>query len=122
MEVPTTIEAAVIVVSAKFAVESAEECMKKGAKYVIMIPGGFNETKTEEGRNKQAKLVSLAHQYNCRIIGPNCMGVFDPSSIDTLFVGEEGYALLIYYIVAFPNLVSDLLASSRNQERLPLRF
>ena len=122
MEVPTTIEAAVIVVSAKFAVESAEECMKKGAKYVIMIPGGFNETKTEEGRNKQAKLVSLAHQYNCRIIGPNCMGVFDPSSIDTLFVGEEGYVLLIYYIVAFPNLVSDLLASSRNQERLPLRF
>ena len=52
-EVPKNIEAAVIVISAKFAVEVAEECMKKGAKYVIMIPGGFNETKTEEGRNKQ---------------------------------------------------------------------
>lgn len=77
--------------------------MKKGAKYVIMIPGGFNETKTDEGRAKQvlihllyheqAKLVSLANQYQCRIIGPNCMGVYDPSSIDTLFVGEEGQSL-----------------------------
>ena len=87
---PKSIEAAVIVVPAKFAVESAEQCMKKGAKYIIMIPGGFKETKTEEGKAKQMKLVELAKQYDCRIIGPNCMGVYDPSSIDTLFVGEEG--------------------------------
>ena len=55
-----------------------------------MIPGGFKETKTEEGKARQTRLVELAKQYDCRIIGPNCMGVYDPSSIDTLFVGEEG--------------------------------
>ena len=87
---PKNIEAAVIVVPAKFAVESAEQCMKKGAKYIIMIPGGFKETKTEEGKARQTRLVELAKQYDCRIIGPNCMGVYDPSSIDTLFVGEDG--------------------------------
>ena len=27
--------------------------MKKGAKYVIMIPGGFKESKTEDGAKKQ---------------------------------------------------------------------
>ena len=53
MDVPKDIEAAVVVISAKFAVPVAEQCMKKGAKYIIMIPGGFNETKTEEGRQKQ---------------------------------------------------------------------
>ena len=46
-------------ISAKFAVEVAEDCMKKGAKYVIMIPGGFNETKTEEGRNKQVFILNI---------------------------------------------------------------
>ena len=53
MDVPKDIEAAVVVISAKFAVPVAEQCMKKGAKYIIMIPGGFNETKTDEGRQKQ---------------------------------------------------------------------
>ena len=38
--------------------------------------------------------MELANQYTCRIIGPNCMGVYDPTSIDTLFVGEEGFALM----------------------------
>lgn len=90
LDVPKAIEAAVIVVPAKFAVESAEQCMKKGAKYIIIVPGGFKETKTEEGLQRQLRLVELAKQYNCRIIGPNCMGVYDPTSIDTLFVGEEG--------------------------------
>lgn len=93
LDIPKTLEAAVIIVSAKFAVKAAEDCMKKGAKYLIVIPGGFNEMKTEEGRQRQAQLVSLGKQYQCRIIGPNCMGVYDPSSIDTLFVGEEGYIL-----------------------------
>lgn len=37
----------------KFALQSAEECMKKGAKYLIMIPGGFKESKTEDGIKKQ---------------------------------------------------------------------
>lgn len=27
--------------------------MKKGAKYLIMIPGGFKESKTEDGAKKQ---------------------------------------------------------------------
>lgn len=57
MDVPKDIEAAVVVISAKFAVSVAEQCMKKGAKYIIMIPGGFNETKTEEGRQKQVCVV-----------------------------------------------------------------
>ena len=90
LEIPKPIEAAVVVVPAKFAVESVEQCMKKGAKYIIVIPGGFKETKSEEGIARQQKLISLGEQYGCRIIGPNCMGVYDPSCIDTLFVGEEG--------------------------------
>lgn len=56
LEIPTEIEAAAIVVSVKFALKSAEECMKKGAKYVIMIPGGFKESKTEDGSRKQVTI------------------------------------------------------------------
>ena len=61
LDIPTSIEAAVIVVSVKYALQSAEECMKKGAKYVIVIPGGFKETKTEEGRKKQVSFSLSSH-------------------------------------------------------------
>lgn len=112
LDVPKAIEAAVIVVPAKFAVESAEQCMKKGAKYIIIVPGGFKETKTEEGLQRQLRLVELAKQYNCRIIGPNCMGVYDPTSIDTLFVGEEGCEFISPIILVWQSPASVPWASS----------
>ena len=120
LDIPKTLEAAVIIVSAKFAVKAAEDCMKKGAKYLIVIPGGFNEMKTEEGRQRQAQLVSLGKQYQCRIIGPNCMGVYDPSSIDTLFVGEEGYIWRFLSHLVSPSLALGQSAFFRKAEPLPL--
>ena len=32
----------------------------------------------------------LANEYKCRIIGPNCMGVYDPRNVDTMFIGDRG--------------------------------
>ena len=91
---------------------SQQSCMKKGAKYIIIVPGGFKETKTEEGLQRQLRLVELAKQYNCRIIGPNCMGVYDPTSIDTLFVGEEGCEFISPIILVWQSPASVPWASS----------
>ena len=31
----------------------------------------------------------MAEEYKCRIVGPNCMGVYDPCNVDTLFIGDR---------------------------------
>ena len=37
----------------------------------------------------------LANEYHCRIIGPNCMGVYDPQSVDTMFLPAIGYFFVV---------------------------
>ena len=60
-EVENTIEGAVVVVSAKFAVQSAKELMEKGAKWITIITGGFAESKTKEG--KEAQVLNLNYWF-----------------------------------------------------------
>ena len=47
----------------------------------------------------------LANEYHCRIIGPTCMGVYDPQSVDTMFLPAIGYILscLSHSSLAKPN-------------------
>lgn len=55
-EVDHTIEGAVVVVAAKFAVQSVKELMEKGAKWITLVTGGFAESKTKEGKDAQVLL------------------------------------------------------------------
>ena len=43
------VEGAVVVVAAKFAVNTVKELMENGAKWITIITGGFKESKTPEG-------------------------------------------------------------------------
>ena len=64
--------------------KALEECGKKGIRCVIIISGGFKEigkTRLEE------KLAKIAKKHRIRVVGPNCLGVYDPSSgVDTVFL------------------------------------
>lgn len=78
------IDLAVISIPAEFVPKALEECGKKRIKNVIVISGGFKEI-GNVGLEK--KLSELAKKYKTRIIGPNCLGVFDPNSgVDTVFL------------------------------------
>lgn len=56
-EVEHPIEGAVVVVAAKFAVQSVKDLMEKGAKWITIITGGFAESKTKEGKEAQVLLL-----------------------------------------------------------------
>ncbi len=52
----------------------------------IVISGGFSET-GKEGRLLEEALLRVAKNKGIRIIGPNCMGIYDTiSGLDTLFI------------------------------------
>jgi acetate---CoA ligase (ADP-forming) len=71
LEVPDDVDAAVIVVPAKFVPQVIDECGKKGVKGLIVITSGFSEVGE---RDLEAKIVEMAHSYNMRILGPNIVG------------------------------------------------
>jgi acetate---CoA ligase (ADP-forming) len=75
--VPGPVEMAVIVVSARFSLQVAEECGKKGVKALVVISDGFKETGTQ-GAELEKKLLAVARSYGMRMLGPNCIGLINP--------------------------------------------
>lgn len=84
--VPEEVDLAVIAVPAPVVPEVLEECGEKGAKAAIVISGGFKEV-GGDGAKLEEELAGVARRYGIRLMGPNCMGVFDSDSmVDTLFI------------------------------------
>ncbi|MBU8910826.1 MAG: CoA-binding protein [Desulfobacterales bacterium] len=90
---PKDIDLAIITISAAAAVESVENCIKKGIPNYIIVAGGFGEVGAE-GRELEEKLTNLAKDNNVNILGPNSLGIFLPDeNIDTIFVEHGDKAL-----------------------------
>lgn len=84
--IPEEVDLAVIAVPAPIVPSVLEECGEKGVKAAIVISGGFKEV-GDGGAKLEEELVELSRRYGVRLMGPNCMGVFDSDSmVDTLFI------------------------------------
>lgn len=56
----------------------------------IIVSGGFAEGGSEAGRALQEELKEIVKDGGPRLIGPNCMGVYDSiSKVDTFFISKE---------------------------------
>ncbi len=85
-DIPCELDLVVIAVPAAMVPSIIDDCLAKGVKAVVIISGGFKET-GEEGAKLEQQIKTKIEGKNLRIIGPNCIGVFDPSShVDTLFL------------------------------------
>ena len=85
LEIPDQVDLAVIAIPAPAVPKVVEECGKKGVKGAVVISGGFKEI-GPEGAERERKLVEAAKKYNMRIIGPNCLGVYNAyNKMDTIF-------------------------------------
>ncbi|MBN2157514.1 MAG: CoA-binding protein [Candidatus Lokiarchaeota archaeon] len=86
---PEIPDIAVIAVQPNIAVFAIEECIFLGVKGLILISGGFAETGTKEGRKIQNQIAKMCLENNVPLIGPNCVGVFNPPYIDSIFLQSE---------------------------------
>lgn len=73
---PEGIDLAVILVRKELALKALEQCGQKNIKNAIVVTAGFREV-GGEGIERERQLVEIARQYNMRLIGPNCMGIFN---------------------------------------------
>ena len=76
LDVPETIDLAVVVTKNDVVPTVLENCGKKGIKGAIVITAGFKEV-DEEGAKLERRLAEISKEYGIRIIGPNCLGVMN---------------------------------------------
>ena len=74
VEVPGSVDLAIIGVPAAVTLESLRQCAAKGVKAAIIFTSGFAEV-GEDGRALQEEISRLARDSGMRILGPNCLGV-----------------------------------------------
>ncbi|KAL0233697.1 hypothetical protein PCE1_002206 [Barthelona sp. PCE] len=90
-EIPAEAEAqaAVLVVAAKYTLDSVKALIARGVTHFIVISGGFAEA-GPEGVEYQNQLVELVEEHGITIIGPNTVGVYSPKyGVDTVFLPED---------------------------------
>ena len=74
--VPEAVDLAVVAVPAPSVVETVEACAARGARAAVVFSAGFAETGAE-GRRRQRRLAAVAAETGIRVLGPNCLGVYN---------------------------------------------
>ncbi|MHA2407960.1 MAG: acetate--CoA ligase family protein [Candidatus Ranarchaeia archaeon] len=88
-EIKEDLDLVCIVTRATLVPKILDECIEKQAKAAIVISGGFKEI-GGEGIEREEYIKHLTEKHPIRIMGPNCVGVFDTNSyVDTVFLPEN---------------------------------
>ncbi|UCE51045.1 MAG: CoA-binding protein [Desulfobacterales bacterium] len=80
LSLPEVPDLAMVCVAAKFVPSVLEQCARIGLRHIHIFTSGFNETGLEEGKKLEGQIASIAKDKGLKIIGPNCMGPYCPSS------------------------------------------
>jgi len=84
LKIKEKLDMAIITIPAPMVPKALEECGKKKIPAAIIISAGFSEIGNTTLENK---LKQIAKKHKIRLLGTNCLGVFDPSTgVDTLFL------------------------------------
>ncbi len=96
LDVPDTIDLAIISVPASIVPKVMEEIGRKGIPFAAIISSGFKEV----GNNElEKRVVEIARKYGTRVLGPNIFGIlYAPAHLNATFgptkVKEGGIALI----------------------------
>jgi len=78
-DVPGPVDYAFCFVPASLSPGFVDECVAKQVKIIGFYTAGFSETNETEGIQLEHDIVRRATDAGIRILGPNCIGVYDPS-------------------------------------------
>jgi acyl-CoA synthetase (NDP forming) len=97
-DIPDSVDYVICCIPARFVPQLIKECAERRVKAVSLFTSGFSETGSDEGRRLEAEIVRVARVSGTRLIGPNCMGVYNPRSglsFVTDFPREAGGVALV---------------------------
>ena len=107
-DIPDEVDLALLTVPRKAVPGILRDCAEKGVKGAILYSGGFSEAGAE-GKRFEEKIVRIARKGGTRLIGPNCVGTYNPSArlIQQSILPKEGgpvavishSGFLFYYLI-----------------------
>jgi len=71
---PGELDLVVLVIPARFCLQTVIECAEKKVKNIIIIAAGFSEI-GEEGKRLENEIKKVAEENGINILGPNCLGL-----------------------------------------------
>lgn len=87
--VPDAVDLVVVCVDLSVTAPVLEQCAKKGVHNVVIVSGGGKELGGERAAY-EAQVKELSEKHKIRIIGPNCIGMFNAANrLDCAFQGQE---------------------------------
>ncbi len=85
-DVSEQVDMAVIAVRADLVPAVLSECIRAKARSAVVISGGFSEVGRQD---LQERIAAIAKEASFPFIGPNCLGIYAPSRVDTFFLPGE---------------------------------
>ena len=107
-KIPGDIEAVVIVVPSNFVPDVLSDASEKGVSVCVIITAGFSEIGNYQLEEKVKRIASAS---GIRVLGPNCLGVFDShTGVDMLFLPETKVLATGEVMVATPRPMQGKIA------------
>lgn len=78
LDIPEPVDYVIVAVPRHVAPKVLEDAIRKGVNAVMFFTAGFAETGEPEGIRLQQVLTDIARRARMKIVGPNCMGLFNP--------------------------------------------
>ncbi len=91
-DIPSDIDLAVLCLRAGDTLAAFQDAVDVGVKSTIVISGGFSETGTD-GRKMQDEMAKLAIDNVIPVVGPNCIGVYNPGWVNTFIIPNERFVV-----------------------------
>lgn len=99
-KIPDEVELVVVVVPADIVPEIMRDAATKKAKAVVIVSSGFGEIGNHD---LEQQVVDIAQKAGIRVLGPNCLGVYDSrTGVDMLFLPETKVLLTGDEVIATP--------------------
>ncbi len=76
--IPDPIDLGMIILPPKAALNAVKDCISKGVKGIVIVSAGFKEV-GGEGAQIEKEIKALCDNAKVRLVGPNCLGVINPS-------------------------------------------
>ena len=79
-DIPDAVEYVISSIPNTLVPQLVADCGEKGVKVLHLFTSGFSEIEDQIGKKLHDEVMRIAQQYEIRLLGPNCMGVYCPSS------------------------------------------
>ena len=86
-DIPGNVDLVVSAIPARFTPQLVKDCGEKDVKAMHLFTSGYSEIEDEIGKKLETEILGIARSTGMRLIGPNCMGIYNPSSGVT-FAGQ----------------------------------